>query len=644
MKKLLVTFLLIILSFVTYSQSGVGYVNYTSYKTHNGTGVTNQYLQFPNTAAEFNNILNTANSNTTITHTGEVTLATMCDGSTGTPHWAADFYAIKFEFWFIPTETGTYRFGVNSDDASDLSVDGTIITTYYGGHGASGYQYGSTNMVAGTLYKIVVRYQEYGGGDALFVNWSRPSAPNSYSYWNEEVTNKPNNPTKKALLNFYLNQNLNATTFAVGSALSSSGSINITNLLDSNKVATGNKAIIAVSNWESVIINPYEANIGGHRLMLDERMFGSTSPSFNSINSIKVLDIYDGQVSVYDTTGWWKTYLIPTNVANKITTSQYQSSLRLQDGWYAIQAGTNISYTSTTSYKTQSITLTTTNNLSQMYTNIVTVSDVYLAFKELANGGIFGNQSGNEFVYGIQYKNADVNEDGVFNEADCFTLLQNLTGAKILVDTFNLNKTMRIIPQSTYDIIGKSNWNTITTPLGSVYEFGINTGKSTDTINLAVVWKGDVNLSHSTTPKSNNVTTTSVKPYGISTMSISNEINASILTEVIDDSIYAYITLEPLTQSIVGTQFQLNYDNSVLKFNGVKFITNGSPTNYASDRGDYINLGSLVSDGSTSLDKMTTYKISFSSNTKLDNILGLISIGSTDAVNKNGTQLKVKIN
>ena len=223
MKKLLVTFLLTILAFVTYSQSGVGYVNYTSYKTHNGNGVTNQYTAFPNTAAEFDNILNTSNSNTTITHTGEVTLATMCNGSTGTPHWAADYYAIKFEFWFIPTQTGTYRFGVNSDDASDLSVDGTIITTYYGGHGASGYQYGSTNMVAGTIYKIVVRYQEYGGGDALFVNWSRPSAPNSYSYWNEEVTNKPNSPTKKAVANFYLNQNLNATTFAVNSALSSSG-------------------------------------------------------------------------------------------------------------------------------------------------------------------------------------------------------------------------------------------------------------------------------------------------------------------------------------------------------------------------------------------------------------------------------------
>jgi type IV pilus assembly protein PilY1 len=148
MRKILVTLLLLI-SFVTYSQTGVGYINYTSYKTHNGTGTTNQYAQFPYTAAEFDNILNTANSNTTITHTGEVTLATMCDGSTGTPHWNSDFYAIKFEFWFVPKETGSYRFGINSDDASDISVDGTIISTYYGGHGAGGYQIGSINLVAG---------------------------------------------------------------------------------------------------------------------------------------------------------------------------------------------------------------------------------------------------------------------------------------------------------------------------------------------------------------------------------------------------------------------------------------------------------------------------------------------------------------
>jgi len=631
MRKLfLILFLLT--SFITYSQSGVGYVNYTSYKTHNGTGITNQYAQFPYTAAEFDNILNTANSNTTITSTGEVTLATMCNGSTGTPHWGGDFYAIKFEFWFIPKETGSYRFGVNSDDASDLSLDGTIITTYYGGHGASGYQYGSINLVAGTSYKIVARYQEYGGGDALYVRWSRPSAPNTYSYWNEEVTNINSTPTKRAVSKFNLNTNLTATTFAVGSALSSAGLVDITTLLDSTKISSGTKGTIVGGGveWSYVDLGTTST------LHIDMRKFGNTTPS--SVSQIKLLDVYEGNVTYISNDGTWANYSVPSSLI-KVTdgTSTNNQYIRNGGGYYAFAC--EVTFASVMAYKTQTITTTTTNNLTTLYNSIVTVSDVYLAFKELANGGIFGNQSGNEFTYGIQYKNADINDDGYFNEKDCFALLQNLTGVKTLVDTFNLNKTMRIIPQTKYDSIGKSNWNTFTTPLGSSYSFDINTGKSNDTLNLAVSWKGDVNLSHSTTPKSNNLTTMSVRG-----MSISNDINASIITEVIGDSIYVYITLDPLGQNVVGTQFQLNYDNSVLKFKGIQFTTNGSPTNYATDKGNYINLGSLVSDGSTSLDKMTTYKISFSSNTKLNNIFGLISIGSTDAVNKDGKTLKIKIN
>ena len=638
MKKLLVTFLLTILSFVTYSQSGVGYVNYTSYKTHNGNGVTNQYNAHPNNAAEFDNILNTANSNTTITHTGEVTLATMCDGSTGTPHWASDFYAIKFEFWFIPTQTGSYSFGINSDDASDISVDGTIISTYYGGHGAGGYQYGSKSMVAGTSYKIVIRYQEYGGGDALFVRWSRPSAPNTYSYWTNEVTNINSTPTKKAVAKFNLNTNLTATTFAVGSALSSTGWVDITNQLDSNKVASGVKALTTNGGVEWCVIYQYDATNQRYRIGIDSREVNGILSTPSSISSLQLFDLWDGPVTFnsYDPNGWTEVYVYTPTQFN-FSGSSFSSNIRAGNGFYGLQAEFTFSELST--YSPQSITITTTNNLSTLYNSIVTVSDVYLAFKELANGGIFGNQSGNEFSYGIQYKNADINDDGYFNEADCFGLLQNLTGVKTLVDTFNLNKTMRIIPQTKYDSIGKSNWTTFTTPLGSGYSFDINTGKSSDTINLTLAWKGDVNLSHSTTPKSNNLTTMSVRG-----MSISNDINASILTEIIGDSVYAYITLDPLQQNVVGTQFQLNYDNSVLKFKGIQFTTKGSPTNYATDKGDYINLGSLISDGSTSLDNTTSYKISFSSNTKLDNILGLISIGSTDAVNQSGKTLKIKVN
>jgi len=123
---------------------------------------------------------------------------------------------------------------------------------------------------------------------------------------------------------------------------------------------------------------------------------------------------------------------------------------------------------------------------------------------------------------------------------------------------------------------------------------------------------------------------------------ISNEINAYIVTELIGDSVYAYITIDPLQQELVGTQFKLNYDNSLLKFSSVSYKTKGSPTNYGTDKGDYINFGSLITDGGT-LDNTTEYKITFRPQTKLSNVLGLISIGFTDAVNKVGTPLKIKI-
>jgi hypothetical protein len=765
MRKLfLILFLLT--SFITYSQSGVGYVNYTSYKTHNGNGSTNQYTQFGGNAAEFDAILNTANSNTTITHTGEVTLATMCNGSTGTPHWGGDFYAIKFEFWFIPTETGSYRFGVNSDDASDLSVDGTIIATYYGGHGASGYQYGSKNMVAGTMYKIIARYQEFGGGDALYVRWSRPSAPNTYSYWSEEVTNNPITPTKKAVVNFDFNSFITKSKFGVnvlnytnsswttnsGTSLlpfSTTGQLDITKNLDSTKLSTNTaialngatdmtsftsadigkvykmtvtgasgggwgtdiytndsyipamavhagvltigqtkeiyvKVVAGQSNYPGTtrngiqtsewggwdlsyqfVTNPtsYAATITGgqvewsycvpnsfssgySQLMIDMRQLSGTNPA--SVTTIKLLDIYNGAVEFISSDATWAQYKVPSSLTKATDgTSTYNQYIRGASGYYAFAS--TISFSAVTKYKTHATQLAF-NNLTQTEINtvyntqVVTVSDVYLAFKELANGGIFGNQSGNEFVYGIQFMNADVDGNGSFNEADCFKLLQHMTGVKNLVDTVTLDNVVKLIKTQDYNSITKSNWQTKSNATTSIISTDINTTKSIDTFNISVTWKGDVNLSASSTPVISSNATNSLRTFSTKSMSISTDINATIMTEVIGDSVYTYITLDPLQQNVVGTHFQLNYDNSILKFKGIQFTTKGSPTNYATDKGSYINLGSLISDGSTSLDKTTTYKISFSANTKLDNIFGLISIGSTDAVNQSGLSLKIKIN
>ena len=130
----------------------------------------------------------------------------------------------------------------------------------------------------------------------------------------------------------------------------------------------------------------------------------------------------------------------------------------------------------------------------------------------------------------------------------------------------------------------------------------------------------------------------------LTTNSISNEINASIISEIINDKVVVSISVDPLQQELVGTQFQLNYDNTKLKFEKVDFVTKGNPTNYGSNRGSYISLGSLISSDVLVLYNTTEYRITFTPINALTDILGLNSISTTYAVNKNGNQIRVKLN
>jgi hypothetical protein len=279
--------------------------------------------------------------------------------------------------------------------------------------------------------------------------------------------------------------------------------------------------------------------------------------------------------------------------------------------------------------------------LSTLTNQIVTVSDVYLAFKELSNKGLSGD-GGYEFTSGIQYMNADINEDNVFNEEDTYRLLQHLTGARNLTDNCNtLGCWMKLMNTTDYNSITKSNWSTFgnnsrdtfapLNPIARTYAYNYN---------VNVFWKGDVNLSHS--PTQSSVVGNSVGMMNRIISTPNNVINASILSENIGGKVIVTITLDPLEQSLVGAQFHLKYDNNVLEFE--KIECNAKATNFGNDIGDYINLGSLVMGGLTTLDKTTEYKITFVPKIGIQGTLGLTSISVTDAVNQKGTQLKVNLN
>jgi hypothetical protein len=439
----------------------------------------------------------------------------------------------------------------------------------------------------------------------------------------------------------YTNNNWNIVN-GTARQLSGLGKVDLTTLLDTIKVSNGGvRATTSAGQVEWAIINPYNETLGGHQLLIDQREFDGTGVDPINITSIQLFDIYDGPVSVHNVLGWWKTYVMPGNLTTKITSSTFQSQLRLQDGWYGTRA--EFSFSPIMSYKPHGIELTHSNQteLNTLYSNIVTVSDVFLAFKELSDKGILGNQSGMGLTNGIQYLNADVDGNGVFNENDTYKLLRHLTGVESLSQSTALTYLMKLYNKSAYDTITTSNWGTQFNYTRNLIPFTL--GGLNNTYNISVTWLGDVNLSHSAQQSVSSVASNSYRSMSVSSSPMSNEINASILTEMIGDSIYAYITIDPIGQELVGTQFKLNYDNSLLKFNNVSFKTKGSPTNYGTDKGDYINLGSLITDGGI-LDNTTEYRISFTSKTKLDNILGLISVDVTDAVNKSGKTLKIKIN
>jgi hypothetical protein len=435
---------------------------------------------------------------------------------------------------------------------------------------------------------------------------------------------------------------LQATTSTYKS-LNGLGKVDMSMDMDTVKASTGlYKATTVGGQAEWCVIYEYDATNKRYRVGIDSREFGGTNVTPSTVSILQLFDLYYGnaQFKSYDPNGWSE-YWIYTDTQFNFAQSTYQSYMRSANGYYALRA--EFSFSEYLAYKQHDLLFQSYNEtqLGTLYSQIVTVSDVYIAFKELSNGGLFGNEMGNEFVYGIQYDNADVNDDGVFNEEDTYRLLQHLTGTGTnpLIAGNLLPYMMKLVPQSTYDAIGKSNWNTYPSYLRAKYPISFNP-TSLNTYDVSVTWKGDVNLSHSATPVG------SLATMSIRTMNsvIANEINASVIGENVGGKVVITISLDPLQQQVVGTQFQLNYDNTALEFQKVEFTTKGNPTNFAVDKGTYINLGSLITDGSTTLDKTSEYKITFIPKIGIEGILGLTSISATDAVSKGGTQLKIKLN
>ena len=163
--------------------TGNGTTSVRIFRTHFGNGNTSQYQNWPMSRSEMDRCFNTAWSATTLWWSGSMNATsslefynytTLTNAGASVPS-GGDYYATEVTFTMVAAETGTYSFGIASDDGSDLWIGSTSVIEYYGGKGVGPYKYGTYNMIAGQQYNVIVRMQEYSGGDGLVLVWKRPS-------------------------------------------------------------------------------------------------------------------------------------------------------------------------------------------------------------------------------------------------------------------------------------------------------------------------------------------------------------------------------------------------------------------------------------------------------------------------------------
>lgn len=293
-----------------------------------------------------------------------------------------------------------------------------------------------------------------------------------------------------------------------------------------------------------------------------------------------------------------------------------------------------------------------TISFSEQYDEIVTISDVALAFAELNNGGINQDETGNEFNYGIQFMNADVNGDGTFNSDDTYQMLLHvIEGTSYLTDPNGMVYASKFYPKAQYDTITNENYPNI--PNGTTLMTELD-NKDNTTLQFdfesAITWKGDVNLSHSTEPDVSGTDPAAaanarafIPSYAKAINKEERQISTSLVTELVDGEVIVTITMDPGTQKVIGTQFKLGFDSNRLSFDDINFKTNNTSTNFSNLKGNNINIGSLIQIQNEFLDDNTKYTLTFTPSTQIQNTLGLVILSTTDAVNAKGEQLKMII-
>jgi len=271
--------------------------------------------------------------------------------------------------------------------------------------------------------------------------------------------------------------------------------------------------------------------------------------------------------------------------------------------------------------------------------DVVTITDAYLIFKEALSAGSTPNGSSNTFPYLIQKLLGEVTNDTNVNFDDSYAVLAHVNGIDSATGFFTTTT------KGAYNLSGRSDL------FGSSYVSTFIPTDSNKVFDFAHALRGDVDFSHSYEPTATAATnkTASMRTMsGMTTMSVGSMVSKNVQTYDLDISSSlvggkVVVSISTNATDLVGTQFKINFDESMLTLDEVKYDTGNEMTNFANRKDNSISVGSLDYNGIKKIKSGTPYKLIFTPKQAITNTAGLVNFTIKEGVTANGTKIKFNV-
>jgi len=308
----------------------------------------------------------------------------------------------------------------------------------------------------------------------------------------------------------------------------------------------------------------------------------------------------------------------------------------------------------------------TDRGFKTLYEDVLTISDVQLALKELAQHGDTGGINAAVSILNADVAGSEGFGDGNLTDQDTYALLAHVTGIEELYIDYDNDGDIddadtdaqagfffRTLDGATYtDTAASTTYQNDIAHGGGFVDLDIDfTNTTSDQVFTKYgTWKGDVNLSHSpdvsesvqndamSIAYSSTLRTTRVQSFG-EAKQVAATVNGTIVVEEQGDKVVAKITIPE--GDLTAAQIKLSFDDTRLTFDSVKTASGNTTTNFAKLSDNRVNFGSI----NMLDDKLTevVYEVTFSKKGAIEGTTGLIILTNTDASDSNADRVELKI-